>query len=190
MTWPRSSFLKLSTLTVLAILSFLYLNRERIILCVCGILSVQYKIIEQYIEHYLATNIWMTVIYEKDIVFNHDILFLMWDLILKIKWYSHDTTKELEISNPKHVSGAIFFINLKYTDFSSRRMEHIFVNPKWKDRHSIESMLSVHTFQAIFWHEFSRNTQSWQHWHFCTTSNVNKLETVKNLMNFKVNLHL
>ena len=37
--------------------------------------------------------------------------------------------------------------------------------------------------------EFSRNTQSWQRWHFCTTSNVNKLETVKNLMSFKVNLH-
>ena len=37
--------------------------------------------------------------------------------------------------------------------------------------------------------EFSRNTQSWQRWHFCITSNVNKLETVKNLIRFKANLH-
>ena len=35
--------------------------------------------------------------------------------------------------------------------------------------------------------EFYRNTQSWQCWHFCTTSNVNKLETVKDLVHFKVN---
>ena len=38
--------------------------------------------------------------------------------------------------------------------------------------------------------EFSRNTQSWQCWHFCATSNVNKLETVKDLVYFKVSLHL
>ena len=38
-------------------------------------------------------------------------------------------------------------------------------------------------------YEFSRNTQSWQCWHFCTTSNVNKLETVKDIVHFKVNLH-
>ena len=38
--------------------------------------------------------------------------------------------------------------------------------------------------------EFSRNTQSWQCCHFCTTSNVNKLETVKDLVHFKVNLQL
>ena len=38
--------------------------------------------------------------------------------------------------------------------------------------------------------EFSRNTQSCQCWHFCTTSNVNKLETVKKLIHLKPNLHL
>ena len=38
--------------------------------------------------------------------------------------------------------------------------------------------------------EFSRNTQSWQCWHFCTTSNLNKLEAVKKLISLKANLHL
>ena len=39
----------------------------------------------------------------------------------------------------------------------------------------------------LFQIEFSRNTKSWQCWHFCTTSNGNKLETVENL---KTILHL
>ena len=38
------------------------------------------------------------------------------------------------------------------------------------------------------WHsiEFSRNTQSWQHWHFCTIFNGNRstLEIVDNWINF------
>ena len=37
--------------------------------------------------------------------------------------------------------------------------------------------------------EFSRNTQSWQCWQLCTTSNANKLEAVNSLINFKTNLH-
>ena len=32
--------------------------------------------------------------------------------------------------------------------------------------------------------EFSRNTQSWQCWYFCITSNANKLEVVNNGINF------
>ena len=38
--------------------------------------------------------------------------------------------------------------------------------------------------------KFSRNTQSWQHCHFWTTSNGNELETVKTQINFNANLHL
>ena len=38
--------------------------------------------------------------------------------------------------------------------------------------------------------EFSRNTQSWQCWHFCTTSNGNELETVKNWIRCIANLYL
>ena len=37
---------------------------------------------------------------------------------------------------------------------------------------------------------FSRNTKSWQCWHFCTTSNSNELETVKSPVIFKTNLHV
>ena len=29
--------------------------------------------------------------------------------------------------------------------------------------------------------------QSWQHWHFCTTSNVNKLKTIENPVNLEAN---
>ena len=36
----------------------------------------------------------------------------------------------------------------------------------------------------------SRNTQSWQHWHFWTTSNGNKLETVESQISFSANLNL
>ena len=38
--------------------------------------------------------------------------------------------------------------------------------------------------------EFSRNTQNWQHWHFCTNSNGNILETVENGINFNANWYL
>ena len=38
--------------------------------------------------------------------------------------------------------------------------------------------------------EFSRNTQSWQHWHFCTTSNVNNFETAKSSIYFNAHLPL
>ena len=38
--------------------------------------------------------------------------------------------------------------------------------------------------------EFSRNTQSWQRWHFCTTFNVNKLETVRNLIMFSKYIYI
>ena len=38
--------------------------------------------------------------------------------------------------------------------------------------------------------EFSRNTQSWQHWHLCTISIGNKLEMVKSQLSFNANLHL
>ena len=38
--------------------------------------------------------------------------------------------------------------------------------------------------------EFSRNTQSLQHCHFCTTSNWNELETVKSWISFNSNLCL
>ena len=34
------------------------------------------------------------------------------------------------------------------------------------------------------------STQSWQHWHFCTTSNGNKLKTIKYQIRFRANLHL
>ena len=36
----------------------------------------------------------------------------------------------------------------------------------------------------------SRNTQSWQCWHFCTTSEENKLEVVANEINFNTDLQL
>ena len=48
----------------------------------------------------------------------------------------------------------------------------------------------IHACAGVTSLEFSGNTQSRQCWHFCTTSNVNKLETVKDLVHFKVNLHL
>ena len=38
--------------------------------------------------------------------------------------------------------------------------------------------------------KFSHNAQSWQHWHFCTTSNVNTLKTREYQISFKSNLHL
>ena len=38
--------------------------------------------------------------------------------------------------------------------------------------------------------EFSYNTQSWQCWHLCTTSNGNKLETIEGQISFNANLHL
>ena len=38
--------------------------------------------------------------------------------------------------------------------------------------------------------EFSRNTQSWRSWYFCTTSNGNKLEIVKSPVSFEENLRL
>ena len=38
--------------------------------------------------------------------------------------------------------------------------------------------------------EFSRNTQSWQLWHFCRTSNGNELLIVTSRINFNANLHL
>ena len=34
------------------------------------------------------------------------------------------------------------------------------------------------------------NTQSWHYWHFCTTSNVNNLQTVANERNSSTNLDL
>ena len=37
--------------------------------------------------------------------------------------------------------------------------------------------------------EFFSNSQSWQLWHFCTSSNGNKLKTVKSPMSYKANLH-
>ena len=33
------------------------------------------------------------------------------------------------------------------------------------------------------------STQSWQCWHFCTTSNENKLEMVISGINYNTNLH-
>ena len=33
--------------------------------------------------------------------------------------------------------------------------------------------------------EFCCNTQSWQYWHFCTTSNENELKTVKYQISFQ-----
>ena len=38
--------------------------------------------------------------------------------------------------------------------------------------------------------EFSRNTQSWQCWHFCKTFKGNKLGMVTSRINLNVNLHL
>ena len=38
--------------------------------------------------------------------------------------------------------------------------------------------------------QFSRNTQSWQCWHFCTTPNGNKVVMVNCWINFDANLHL
>ena len=38
--------------------------------------------------------------------------------------------------------------------------------------------------------EFSRNTQSWQCWHYCTTLNGNKLVIVTSWINFNANVHL
>ena len=38
--------------------------------------------------------------------------------------------------------------------------------------------------------EFSRNTKSWQCWHFCTTSSENKFEVVTSGRKFNANLHL
>ena len=38
--------------------------------------------------------------------------------------------------------------------------------------------------------EFSHNAQSWQWWHFCTTSNENKLEVIANEIDFTTNEHL
>ena len=37
---------------------------------------------------------------------------------------------------------------------------------------------------------FSRNAQSWQCWHFCTTSNGNKLIIVTSWINFDATVHL
>ena len=37
---------------------------------------------------------------------------------------------------------------------------------------------------------FCRNTQSWQYWHFCTTSNGNKLEMITSWIHFNANLRL
>ena len=38
--------------------------------------------------------------------------------------------------------------------------------------------------------KFSHNTQHWQCWHFCTTSNENKLEVFANEIHFRANVHL
>ena len=38
--------------------------------------------------------------------------------------------------------------------------------------------------------EFSHDAQSWQCWHFCTTSNESKLEVFANDINFTTNVHL
>ena len=38
--------------------------------------------------------------------------------------------------------------------------------------------------------EFSRNIQSWQCWHFCTTSNGNKLEVVTSGINVNANIYI
>ena len=39
-------------------------------------------------------------------------------------------------------------------------------------------------------YEFSRNTQSWQYWHFVQLSDGNTLKTIKYQILFKANLHL
>ena len=39
------------------------------------------------------------------------------------------------------------------------------------------------------WIEYSRNTQKWQHWHYCTTSNGNKLEITESWISFNAKWH-
>ena len=45
-------------------------------------------------------------------------------------------------------------------------------------------------FSSHSWIEFSRNTQNWQCWHCCTTSDGNKLEMIVSWMNYISNLLL
>ena len=54
---------------------------------------------------------------------------------------------------------------------------------------SIDPLRKVTLTRSRYAVEFSHNTQSWQCWHFHTTSG-NKSETVKNRISFSVNLHL
>ena len=43
--------------------------------------------------------------------------------------------------------------------------------------------------QNVLQFEFSRNTQSWQDWYFCTNFHGNKLEIVASRINFRSKLH-
>ena len=58
-------FRKLSTLAILPFLSFLCFNLGTIVLFVCVILGLYYKINDQDTELYLTSNVWMIVIYDK-----------------------------------------------------------------------------------------------------------------------------
>ena len=56
---------KLLTLEILPYVSFLCFNLGKIALCACDILEFQHKIIDEDTEHYLFSNVLMTVIYDK-----------------------------------------------------------------------------------------------------------------------------
>ena len=68
----------------------------------------------------------------------------------------------------------------------------------WQDIFTIELIRRIYSprFQGFVqpWHsiEFSRNTQSWQCWHFCTISNGNRstLEIVDSWINFSTHWQL
>ena len=51
----------------------------------------------------------------------------------------------------------------------------------------LKTLKLFRTFKSF---EFSHNTQSWQRFHFCTTSNANKLVIFASQLNFDANLHL